>query len=230
MRFLRFFETIGEEDNSCVGTADLHRGTLRLPGGQCLCLDELCAGLTPDEGRIFLKKVRLPCMTKAEKLSDIRKLLEMEYRPAIARGQLSAMKDQLRRFNKETLDNWGRAQDVLAAVYAPDMERYRGRDLSDYKALSSLQEAMDDLITYMESYITTLELNETGSSQERYTCLADYFTRVFPAKSGDTAQNIPAFLDQPWVIFQLVRSPVHWKERRNDLDVAGFQWRRSFPL
>lgn len=198
----------GEDDNSCVGTADLRRCTLRLPGGQFLCLDELCAGLTPDEGRIFLKKVLWPCMAKAEDLSAIRKLLEMEYCPVIAESQLSAMTDQLRRFYKEELDDWRSAQAVLAAVYAPDMERYRGRDLSAYKKHDSMDVARKMLTSRIEAYITGLRINKKeGLPQDLSFRLADFFTRVFPAKSGDTAQNIPAFLDQPWVIFQLVRTP-----------------------
>lgn len=216
----------GEDDSNCVGTADLHRCTLRLPGGQFLCLDELCAGLTPDEGRIFLKKVLLPCMAKAEDLSAIRKLLEMEYYPMLTGRQLPDMEDQLRRFNKETLDNWGRAQAVLAAVYAPDVERYRGRDLSDYKESKIEYAIRDDLTSYIARYIVDSGLGEEeGDKPARYLadCLANYFTRVFSAQGGDTAQNFPAFLDQPWVIFQLVRSPgcLHLFETDRKSDVYG---------
>lgn len=212
----------GEDDNNCVCTADLHRCTIRLPGGQFLCLDELCAGLTPDEGRIFLKKVLWPCMAKAEELSDIRKLLEMEYRPVMAGGQLSAMTEQLRRFYKEELDDWRSAQDVLAAVYAPDVDRYRGRDLSAYKEHDRMDVAREMLTSRIEAYITGLRINKKeGLPQDLSSRLANFFTRVFPAKSGDTAQNIPAFLDQPWVIFQLVRTPAFLRlfeiDRKSDV-------------
>lgn len=197
----------GEDDNNCVCTADLHRCTIRLPGGQSLCLDELCADLTTNEGRIFLRKVLLPCMAKAEELAAIRELLEMEYRPVIAGSQLSAMTDQLRRFNKETLDNWRKAQEILAAVYAPDVERYKGKRLSAYKRAATMS-LSGDLAAHIERYITGLGLNEDVSLLwDRSVRLADYFTRVFSVKNGDVEQIVPAFLDQPWVIFQLVRTP-----------------------
>lgn len=130
----------------------------------------------------------------------------LTYRQMVAERQAACMQEQIHDYHKEDLKAWRSAQEVLDNVCAPDIERYQTHRLSQYHG-GPTKDLDVDLKNCLQKYIQAQGLTgKTQMQDDQAALLADYFTRVFI--EGRKAS--PAFLDQPWVIFQLVRiSPFH---------------------
>lgn len=178
-----------------------------LPAGETFCLREVQAALTPNELRVFLVNVLLRCTEQAGEMVSAREKLGLVYRQMVAKSQSACMEQQIRDYRKEDLSAWRSAQEVLGDVCAPDIERYHARRLSQYQR-GPTKCLENDLADCLQKYIRTQRLTEKTEMQEGQAArLADYFTRVFIKGKDGKRTFSPAFLDQPWVIFQLVRIP-----------------------
>ena len=173
-----------------------------LPTGETFCLREVQAALTPNELRVFLVSVLRRCIQQAGEMVSAR----LTYRQMVAERQAACMQEQIHDYHKEDLKAWRSAQEVLDKVCAPDIERYQTHRLSQYHG-GPTKDLDVDLKNCLQKYIQAQGLTgKTQMQDDQAALLADYFTRVFI--EGRKAS--PAFLDQPWVIFQLVRiSPFH---------------------
>ena len=191
----------------CTCVTEPRNCTVILPTKAPFCLWKLQEALTPNELRTFLTDVLLRCVERAGEIVSNREQCKPAYRQMVAESQVACIEQQVQDYREEDLEAWRQAQIVLGKICSPDINRYNIQPLSQYER-GPTKCLEDDLAVCLQKYIQAQALTEKTEMQiGQIARLADYFTRVLISSKDGHRTLMPAFLDQPWVIFQLVRIP-----------------------
>lgn len=129
-----------------------------------------------------------------------------EYIPGIDIEQKCEMEKQIASFRSDTLQNWKNAREVLSNVYAPEISRYMRLNRRHYSINSEpeCERLMTDCI--YQRLVNMLGNKRSARIKDISENMGTFFTSYI--EKGDSGGGIyqPTFLDQPWVIFQVVRS------------------------
>lgn len=148
----------------------------------------------------------LPECIRLEQLQNSAMDLLSAYKPSLAKSQEDAFMRQVKAFKRADLSFWKYALPAIKQILYPDLQRfqqelylgYRTVDSDLPSCISRLKAAFSEYLTYAESSVKSKD-TETLISE-----LASYFLESYYGKP-----YAPLFLDNPYMIFQLFRSPVH---------------------
>lgn len=150
----------------------------------------------------------LPKCIWLERLHNSALDLSSAYKPSLAKSQKEEFIRQIKAFKRADLSLWKSALPALKQVLYPDLKRFQQELCLGYRAVvvgSNLSRCISRLNTAFSEYLSCAESSAKSSEDiEILTAeLASYFLESYYGKL-----YTPLFLDNPYIIFQLFRSPV----------------------
>ena len=149
----------------------------------------------------FLAHILPACLWK-EQLYQEAKEQSSAYQPMLLSCQEKKFSQQVHAFQEEDLSVWKNAYSALKQYLSPPLERFRGNINELDAATDPMTECVKLLKATFEHYLAETEPNRKNRPPDLPEEAAIYFVESYDGKT-------PLFLDQPGIIFQVFRSPVH---------------------